>query len=165
MDAQTLRRALADFIKFDPSDFVVQGSLTGFNVRLAKKGPITDPSACVADPSRPTYNLTLGGFECVLANNVFIVPCPIGGGDAPDSGWYSGCVWQWIGDSVSSSDYNMAGPDVLALARFFDPADSTIKWGIRFGLLFDNVTYGTEWIDVDAASPVGDYSGGFGVIS
>lgn len=32
MDAQTLRRLLWDFIKFNPKDFTVQGSLTGFNV-------------------------------------------------------------------------------------------------------------------------------------
>jgi len=34
MDAQTLRRALADFFRFNPKDFRVQGSLTGFLVSL-----------------------------------------------------------------------------------------------------------------------------------
>lgn len=36
MDAQTLRRALTDFIRFNPKDFVVRGSPTGFMVGLAK---------------------------------------------------------------------------------------------------------------------------------
>lgn len=37
LDAQTLRRALRDFFRFNPKDFFVQASPTGFLVRLANK--------------------------------------------------------------------------------------------------------------------------------
>lgn len=40
MDAQTLRRALADFYKFSPKDFFVQASPTGFMVNLLPKNPV-----------------------------------------------------------------------------------------------------------------------------
>lgn len=51
MDAQTLRRALADFFKFNPKDFFVQGCGTGFLVSAAVKkgGSAAPPVYCPFD--------------------------------------------------------------------------------------------------------------------
>lgn len=43
MDAQQLRKALYDFFKFNPRDFFVKGSLTGFNVELANSNVAQKP--------------------------------------------------------------------------------------------------------------------------
>jgi len=43
MDVQTLRRALFDLIKFNPKDFFVQGTLTGYNVSARPVAREADP--------------------------------------------------------------------------------------------------------------------------
>lgn len=52
MDAQQLRRALYDFFKFNPADFIVQASLTGFHIRANTRRQPT-----------PTFTHTLDGTE------------------------------------------------------------------------------------------------------
>lgn len=63
MDAPTIRRLLADFFRFSPKDFNVQGSLTGFMVGL---NPQRVPSSLlrlqtvVASSNPPMYGVYYG---------------------------------------------------------------------------------------------------------
>lgn len=56
MDAGEIRRALYDFFRFNPKDFIVQGSGTGFLVRLAKQSA----GAAALLPLQP-YEASSGG--------------------------------------------------------------------------------------------------------
>jgi len=135
----------------------------GFSVNVKVQNGDANPASPCVGLSRTEYNLTLAGFECVVLNTGFIFPTSVA--DTPDGGWYGGCVWQWIGDASSSSEYSMAGPDVLSLGRFLDTGDMTVKWNIRASTIATPAVFADTFIDVDAASPVGDYNAGYGVIS
>jgi len=134
----------------------------GFSVNVKVQGAGNAPSPC-ATLTRTEYNLVLAGFACTVLNTGFIFPTSVA--DTPDGGWYAGCVWQWIGDAASSSEYNMAGPDVLSLGRFFDSGSATVKWNIRASTIATPAVFADTFIDVDAASPVGSYNAGYGTIS
>lgn len=60
MDAQQLRRVLYDFFKFNPADFIVQASLTGFHIRANKQ----------RQQVAPTFTKDLDGSETVEANRM-----------------------------------------------------------------------------------------------
>jgi len=67
MDAQTLRRALYDFFKFNPADFIVQASMTGFHIRANKQRvgsssllPLQPYNASELDV--PKIGVTMGTF-------------------------------------------------------------------------------------------------------
>lgn len=68
MDAQTLRRALYDFYKFSPADFIVQASLTGFQVRLARRSSGSGATLLPLQPYNaseldvPKIGVTMGTF-------------------------------------------------------------------------------------------------------
>lgn len=61
MDAQQLRKALYDFFKFNPKDFIVKGSGTGYLVELARslvgreEEQYLPPWSCYITDNKPNY--------------------------------------------------------------------------------------------------------------
>lgn len=66
MDAQALRRVLYDLFKFNPKDFLVQGSGTGFMVSLARRavagiGPSVSGLSVSTGPAAGGTSVTITG--------------------------------------------------------------------------------------------------------
>lgn len=103
MDAQTIRRAIADFFTFNRKDFTVSGSPTGYQVSLlASKNGQSEPEFRLqllntsdnSDPMAPvaSYRVRLGYVAGFIADSgmtdpgddpIFEVTIP-----TPDDGWY-----------------------------------------------------------------------------
>lgn len=126
MDAQTIRRALSDFFRFNPKDFFIQGSPTGFLVSLRAH------AAAAASVVR--------GFTCSNASDEDGIKIRVSystlDGLAPDDGDADGWILEDVSDGdkiylelqISSSDGSTTGRPAPAFASSVPPNTVTSKY-------------------------------------
>lgn len=117
MDAQTLRRALYDFFKFNPKDFYVQASGSGYLVSGVKKaattGAVTPPRglefSVVTVDDVDTLGVYVGTINGVMPTDMFAGGIPLKTYDFPadaDTGYifakatFLESEWQWTSSDI-----------------------------------------------------------------